>query len=84
MNTFTIEFNDLSFEKQQEIIGTLTSYTLDDLKTEAKEHQKDFKTFMIEDYSLSTEHFDIELQNFIDDLVQKRIAKNFRYIEILL
>lgn len=84
MNYFTVYFTDLSEEKQADIRATLREYALEDLKAEAKESKLPMEQFMClpSGYDLDPEFYSADLENFLDELVERRINENFKSLVV--
>lgn len=95
-NEFQIYWEDLSYEKQQDILETLKRYKLEDLKEEAKEKApemsfKDFMMYFDHGYDLcwdfktkeeKEKYFESELDEFLEQLAMDRIKSGFKYLSV--
>jgi N-acetyl-anhydromuramyl-L-alanine amidase AmpD len=77
-----IYFNDLNFEKQEEIKGWIREEVIQDLNNEAMEKGKTLNQLLEEDYDLGYDlseeerkrNWQILVENFIDRMVEDRLS----------
>lgn len=86
MNTrFIIQWKDISFELQQEIIEDVKAEELEKLKDEAREDEVTFKELMVEYYDIEdNEFFDINVSTFIEELALRRINIAFEKLSVFI
>jgi N-acetyl-anhydromuramyl-L-alanine amidase AmpD len=77
-----IYFNDLNFEKQEEIRGWIREEVIQNLNNEAMEKGKTLNQLLEEDYDLGYDlseeerkrNWQILVENFIDRMVEDRLS----------
>lgn len=87
---FNINFNNLNFETQQDILDFVKDSLLDNFEQEAKQKNKTLEKLMWEDYSLDFElseeekkkYFKVSLNDFLEEKAMERINKAFENLLI--
>ena len=90
--TFNLEFEDLSLEKQTEILERIKEQVLENLKNEAKEKGITLKELMVNPkyYDLMSDYenlnekdfetfYNLELDEFLEEQAYRFIKDNFGY-----
>lgn len=92
-NEFNIEWNDIDFTKQDEIMETLKKYELTKFKEEYEERKQEtpdkwpgFMEFMCEPtgYDLDKEDFSTDLDMLLEEQAQARIDEGFKHISVMI
>ncbi|MCM8811391.1 MAG: hypothetical protein NC917_07100 [Candidatus Omnitrophica bacterium] len=87
---FNINFNNLNFETQQEILDWVKKSLFDNLQEEAKEKGKTLQQLLWEDYSMDyefnekekEEFFKTSLDNFLEEEAMKKIYNAFKNLKV--